>query len=265
MTPRAAITQLSAAPVSGKVRSHMQKIAALLVGLLHLAAPAAAEVSVENRALEPLNPRPAAAVQRPARPAAQPAKPASSKPVAAARPAPPPPLPPPIPPAPPPLPVVAPPPPAPDIPARPVLPPPPAPIVEGAESASAALPDGLRVTFASGRADLNPATADSVRAVARAITPNVTLAVTAYAAGVPEDPSTARRLSLSRALAVRSLLIGEGIASTRITVRALGPSATANAPTDRVDLTMIVPGIQQAATSDSVPGNPKPPLPAPAP
>ena len=59
--------------------------------------------------------------------------------------------------------------------------------------------------------------------------------VTAFAAGSPEDPSTPRRLSLARALAARAVLINEGIASTRIYVRALG-SAAGDGPADRVDL-----------------------------
>ena len=40
---------------------------------------------------------------------------------------------------------------------------------------------------------------------------NTSFNVVAYAAGTPEDPSTARRLSLSRALAVRSALIADGV------------------------------------------------------
>ena len=40
--------------------------------------------------------------------------------------------------------------------------------------------------------------------------------VMAYAAGTPEDPSTPRRLSLSRALAVRRVLMADGVASARI-------------------------------------------------
>lgn len=48
----------------------------------------------------------------------------------------------------------------------------------------------------------------------------------------------ARRLSLSRALEVRSYLIGQGIASTRMDVRALGDQAP-NEPRDRVDITLV--------------------------
>jgi outer membrane protein OmpA-like peptidoglycan-associated protein len=57
--------------------------------------------------------------------------------------------------------------------------------------------------------------------------------VLAYASG--EDASKARRLSLSRALAVRSFLIDQGVHSSRIEVRALGNKVPDGSP-DRVDL-----------------------------
>jgi len=59
----------------------------------------------------------------------------------------------------------------------------------------------------------------------------------AYAGG-GGDASKARRLSLSRALAVRTYLIEQGIGSTRIDVRALG-NAAEGGPPDRVDLLML--------------------------
>ena len=61
------------------------------------------------------------------------------------------------------------------------------------------------------------------------------LQVVAYADGTPEQASQARRLSLSRALTVRSFLIAQGVRSTRIDVRALGSRAS-DGPADRVDL-----------------------------
>jgi len=59
--------------------------------------------------------------------------------------------------------------------------------------------------------------------------------VRAYASSTGITESQARRLSLSRALAVRASLIGLGIRSTRIDVRALG-SKGQTVPPDRVDL-----------------------------
>ena len=57
----------------------------------------------------------------------------------------------------------------------------------------------------------------------------------AYASIDGKSESQARRLSLSRALAVRSRLIGAGIRSTRIDVRALG-SRVNGGKANRVDL-----------------------------
>ena len=61
------------------------------------------------------------------------------------------------------------------------------------------------------------------------------LQVLAYAGDKSETPSHARRLSLSRALAVRSYLINEGVRGPRIDVRALG-NRSQGGPPDRVDV-----------------------------
>ncbi len=128
---------------------------------------------------------------------------------------------------------------------------PPVPVVPDAPGAAEAVQGGLRITFGKDRSDLSPATVAAIQGIAeQAKGKPGALDVTAYAAGVPDDPSTPRRLSLARALAVRSVLLHEGIESPRIYVRALGagpapsdkaaaPGAPANAPAgppDRVDL-----------------------------
>ena len=64
------------------------------------------------------------------------------------------------------------------------------------------------------------------------------LQLKAYAGGTGETLSSARRLSLSRALAVRSFLIEQGIRSTRIDVRALG-RAEGSGPPERVDIVLL--------------------------
>ena len=64
------------------------------------------------------------------------------------------------------------------------------------------------------------------------------LQLKAYAGGTGETLSSARRLSLSRALAVRSFLIEKGIRSTRIDVRALG-RAEDSGPPERVDVVLL--------------------------
>lgn len=60
----------------------------------------------------------------------------------------------------------------------------------------------------------------------------------AYAAGEDLSSSKARRISLSRALSVRSYLIEKGVRSTRIDVRALGDKAEGDQK-NRVDVNMI--------------------------
>jgi outer membrane protein OmpA-like peptidoglycan-associated protein len=64
------------------------------------------------------------------------------------------------------------------------------------------------------------------------------LQLMAYAGGDSLSASKARRLSLSRALSVRSFLIEKGVRSTRIDVRALG-NKTAEKPLNRVDVNIV--------------------------
>jgi outer membrane protein OmpA-like peptidoglycan-associated protein len=64
------------------------------------------------------------------------------------------------------------------------------------------------------------------------------LQLLAYAGGASLSASRARRLSLSRALAVRSYLMKAGVRSTRIDVRALGDKVK-NEPRHRVDVTVV--------------------------
>ena len=209
----------------------MQYTPPLIACLLLLAAlsPAAAQTTVNPGALERLAPsrQPEATTTPPARPAARPpTRPAPARPATPPPPAAPPPPPPPVVPIAPPPPPDIPPPIA--VPTRPV--PPPIPATISAEAAGTASPidGGLRLTFGANSADLNPATSAALRELAHHAAPNATFSVSAYAAGQPDDPSTPRRLSLARALAVRSVLIGEGIASLRIYPRALGAG---NGPT----------------------------------
>lgn len=67
--------------------------------------------------------------------------------------------------------------------------------------------------------------------------PALRLQLMAYAGGESLSSGKARRLSLSRALSVRSFLIENGVRSTRIDVRALG-NKTAEDPLNRVDVTV---------------------------
>lgn len=101
-----------------------------------------------------------------------------------------------------------------------------------------------RIDFTSGSTDLNEGGRRSLdRAVAELQRDqNARLQLVAYATGGSGDDggSVARRVSLSRALAVRSYLIEQGIRATRMDVRALGSrSADGGSASDRVDVLLV--------------------------
>jgi outer membrane protein OmpA-like peptidoglycan-associated protein len=121
-------------------------------------------------------------------------------------------------------------------------PPPPPPVSEKAATTAAPTTAGLRLTFAPEQSDLSPASIDSVKQLTASVPrgDETTFNVQAYAPGKPDDPSTARRISLSRAMAVRSALVAEGVPSARIFVRALGEQY-GDGPPDRVDIGVNAP------------------------
>ncbi len=198
-----------------------------------LAGPALAQVSTNSNALDKLAPpaptsaapatTPAAPRHRPAR--HSPAKPAPKKPTAVAMPA-----------APPVHPVILPPPIV--MPAHPPPPPPPVPMRADAPGAASAIPGGTRITFGPGASDLNPATVAAIRDLAaKALaSPAYTVAITAWAPGPADDPSTARRLSLDRALAARAVMIQAGLLSDRIRAVAEGTTGIGGVSPDRADI-----------------------------
>ena len=97
------------------------------------------------------------------------------------------------------------------------------------------------VEFNGAETELSPAAADILRGIADSITvADRRIQLNAYAGGSPETVAAARRLSLSRALTVRSFLIEQGVRSTRIDVRALGvPEEGDEAPPERVDILLL--------------------------
>lgn len=224
-----------------------------------------AQVTTDDSALSALpgakTPKPHPTHTAPAHQAT--AKPAArSAPSATPAPAPAHPAPPSIPAAPPPPPVIRP--PVVDVPLHPPAPPPEVPAKADAKGAAADLPAGLRLTFAAGSTDMNAAMIDRVKGFAATLlqVPYARAEIDATASGAADDVSTPRRLSLARGLAVRSILIHAGIASTRIYVRAIGvpPAGAAKSPdtanetfSDHVDVTR----------SDMVASAP-PPSPAPS-
>jgi outer membrane protein OmpA-like peptidoglycan-associated protein len=119
-------------------------------------------------------------------------------------------------------------------------PPAPPPVSDKSTTAAAPTTAGLRLTFAPSESDLSPESSASIKELTSGapLGDLTTFNVMAYAPGKPDDPSTARRVSLSRAMAVRSALIADGVPSARIFVRALGEQY-GDGPPDRVDLSVM--------------------------
>jgi outer membrane protein OmpA-like peptidoglycan-associated protein len=94
----------------------------------------------------------------------------------------------------------------------------------------------VTLPFKFGSTDLNEPIRARLDAIADSLVGNdKRVQLLAFAKAEGADASyVARRISLERALAVRGYLIGKGIRSTRIDVRALGANGTG--PIDRVDV-----------------------------
>jgi outer membrane protein OmpA-like peptidoglycan-associated protein len=169
--------------------------------------PMPAPVVAKKKAPEP----PATAIKEPAEPAAKPAP-------AAAAPPPPPPLPP----------------------ETKTVKLAPAPMVSKPDPVPVkALAPGLamRVKFPEKASKLPADAKDELKGIAAKLKgrEDFRLQLLAYAGGDSLSSSKARRLSLSRALSVRSFLIKSGVHSTRIDVRALG-NKSSEGPVNRVDV-----------------------------
>jgi outer membrane protein OmpA-like peptidoglycan-associated protein len=95
----------------------------------------------------------------------------------------------------------------------------------------------IRIAFPADSADIPDATKGQLDALAQKLAgdENIRIQLLAYASGTSDQASRARRMALSRALAVRSYLIKQGVRSTRMDVRALGNNVEGS-PADRVDI-----------------------------
>ena len=98
----------------------------------------------------------------------------------------------------------------------------------------------MQIEFGAGESALPQSAQAPLATLAAALGQDETLRLQlrAYAGGDADSASHARRLSLSRALAVRSELIEQGVRSTRIDVRALG-NKSENGSSDRVDVILV--------------------------
>lgn len=101
------------------------------------------------------------------------------------------------------------------------------------------LEDGnlYRIPFAAESSDIPEISESRLDEIARRMKEdeNLRLQLLGYATGETESASAARRLSLFRALSVRTYLVKHGIRSTRVDVRALGAKESDGMP-DRVDI-----------------------------
>lgn len=111
-----------------------------------------------------------------------------------------------------------------------------APAVVGSASGSSS-----RVIFAASATDLPESAKRDLDALVQKLTASEQqrIQLVAYAAGATDDANQARRVSLSRAIAVRSYLIEHGVRSSRMDVRALGNRSDNGDPPDRVDIVMV--------------------------
>lgn len=100
----------------------------------------------------------------------------------------------------------------------------------------------VSIGFAEGASELTPEARSSLDVLAERLRGDESLRVQllAYAVAIDDNTSRARRMSLSRALAVRAYLIEKGVRSTRMDVRALGSNVEGE-PADKVD---IIPQVQ---------------------
>jgi outer membrane protein OmpA-like peptidoglycan-associated protein len=110
-----------------------------------------------------------------------------------------------------------------------------------APAAVAAAGSNTRILFPPGTADLPEEAKAKLDALVRQLNGNERerLQLVAYASGSESEANQARRISLQRALAVRTYLMERGIANTRMDVRALGNRSQAPDPPDRVDLVTL--------------------------
>ncbi len=117
----------------------------------------------------------------------------------------------------------------------------PAPTEQASTKSATSTGDGaVQVIFNGGDTKLS---ADGQAAVDKVLgelekSDGVRVQLMAYAVGVDLTASQARRISLSRALSVRSYLIEKGVRSSRIDVRALGDKGEGD-PKNRVDVNLI--------------------------
>ncbi len=97
-----------------------------------------------------------------------------------------------------------------------------------------------RLAFAPGVTELSEPTRQQLTAIAEILRSDATLIahIKAYAGSGGESAEKAKRISLMRAIAVRSWLLRNGFGDDRLQVWALG-HGEASTPADRVDISLV--------------------------
>jgi len=119
-------------------------------------------------------------------------------------------------------------------------PPPPRTAPAGPTTGTESLTKKSMILFAKDAADPAAGALGSIKFLAGELnsamtTPNARVELQAFGGAKGDKGSDARRLSLKRALAIRQVLIDDGVSSDRIDVRAMG-GVDDTGPTDRVDV-----------------------------
>lgn len=112
------------------------------------------------------------------------------------------------------------------------------------DAAPSQAPGKSAISFEKGKSDLTPEQTDILSAGALASLKageRYRVQIQAYATAADEGQSSARRVSLLRALSVRAWLVGQGVDPRRIDVRALGNQGGESGTADRVDLIVFDP------------------------
>lgn len=100
---------------------------------------------------------------------------------------------------------------------------------------------GMVLVYQAGSANLNENMLTALREYATSLAkdPGLRITIRSYASGQADDPSVPRRISLARALIVRSVLIKAGVATTRIYPRAEGLPKGDIAPPDKLEIIAV--------------------------
>jgi len=116
------------------------------------------------------------------------------------------------------------------------------PLLPVADTGPVARSDDHALRFSAGTADLHGVAKTVLDSLAVQLkrAPQDHIQLIAYASGGADQAIEARRVSLARAVAVRAYLIQQGVASTRIDVRALGNRVEDGGSADRVDLVTTI-------------------------